>query len=212
MKDNNKPRSVEFILPPRGALERTGVEDPLHYYYQPITGPLYRARIQTALTLLSPPYKSILEIGYGSGLLIPTLTTIAKEVHAVDRDSDPIEVGKRLKALGVEANLLRGDAAGSAYPDGKFNLIVAISILEHIPDIETLLDDINRMLAHGGELLVGMPRVDPLMTAMFRCIGWDQAKNAHVTTCRRVIEGAKNHFALQRRAGIPQWLPGKLAL
>ena len=50
--------------------------DPLPYYYRPLTGWLYRKRLTMALSLLPPrtPRQHVLEVGVGSGILIPTLS------------------------------------------------------------------------------------------------------------------------------------------
>lgn len=209
MPDAAKTR---LIVPPRGALLRTGPEDPLHYYYRPLLGRFYRARLRQALSLLSPPYGTILELGYGSGLLIPSLAGIGREVIGIDREADPREVGRALKKLGVAARLLRGDARDTGLKAESVDLVAAISILEHIPDPRPVLEEAARVLKPGGELLVGMPRVGKAMTRLFRCVGWDQADNCHVTAHRTVLKAAAGIFRLRASGRLPRLLPERLGL
>ena len=65
-----------FQLPEQGVLQANGPDDPLPYYYKPVIGKIYCERIKMALDLLTPPYGAILEMGHGSGILLPSLSKI----------------------------------------------------------------------------------------------------------------------------------------
>lgn len=207
-----KKEKCKFYLPPKGVLESNNSDDPLPYYYHPLVGFLYRQRIGRALSLLSPPYESILELGYGSGVLIPTLTSFSKDVFGVDVGSDPVKVSSNLNKIGVRANLFcenlfnfRGSARG-------FDLIVAISVFEHIVDLSKILDKAFNLLRPGGHLLVGMPRVDCLMEAGFRLIGYRGIYKHHVNTYEKFIEISKNRFNLNKFDALPSWLPKSMGI
>jgi hypothetical protein len=63
---------TKLYLPPKGILEPNNDDDRLKYYYVPIVGRLYVGRINMTLGLLKrDEFSSILEIGYGSGVLMP---------------------------------------------------------------------------------------------------------------------------------------------
>ena len=66
-----------------------------------------RARINLGLSLLKRRYRRILEIGYGSGLLIPTLSSIADEVYGVDIEPEPAGLRRTLEQLGARVTELR---------------------------------------------------------------------------------------------------------
>ena len=67
---------MRLALPPQGALVPNDEHDPLPYYYRPLTGWLYRKRLTMALSLLpaGTSKQHVLEVGVGSGILIPTLS------------------------------------------------------------------------------------------------------------------------------------------
>lgn len=205
-------KRIKFHLPPEGSLEITGEEDPLRYYYRPFVRLLYRARILQALSLVTPPYSSILELGYGSGVMMPTLASIGKTVSGIDIDANPEKVEKRLEQLGVKASLKRGDIRDMDYSAENFDLIVAISIFEHISDLETALNEVYRILKPDGELLVGIPRVDRLMTKFFEIIGYPAIEEHHVTGYRSFLNVAHKRFELMRLATIPPFVPSFGAL
>ena len=72
---------VRFELPPRGTLTPNSGVDPLRYYYTPLVGKIFTSRLQIGLDLLQGRFARLLEIGYGSGLLMPTLAAIADELY-----------------------------------------------------------------------------------------------------------------------------------
>jgi hypothetical protein len=75
---------MRFDLPPRGTLTPNDDVDPLPYYYNPWVGWLYRHRLQMGLDLLPAGGRRILEIGVGSGILVPTLTKHYPEYTGTD--------------------------------------------------------------------------------------------------------------------------------
>jgi len=206
--------SAMFHLPPKGTFQSGGPNDPLPYYYQFVVGRFYSGRINRGLSLLAPPYESLLEVGYGSGLLLPTLSCICTELVAIDRGTDPASVMPTLSRLGVNATLIKGDIASVDISGKRFDLIVAFSVLEHVPDPLPVLKGIHRLLKPGGELLVGIPRVDRVMELLFRLIGYKGIKNEHLNTYADFLKMAQTVFdlRLERFATLPRFAPRFAAL
>ena len=206
------PSSTLFKLPARGIFQANGPDDPLPYYYKPLVGSIYRARIEQALSLLTPPYHSILELGYGSGILLPSLCALADSVAGVDLQSDPEQVHSSLKKAGADCRLVQGDVADDCFAAESFDLIVAISIFEHIQELAPVFARMHTLLRPSGQLLVGMPRVDRLMAQGFSLIGFSGIDQHHVTdytTCKQV---AAAEFELISSAHIPSIAPEMLGL
>ncbi len=185
-----------FQLPEQGIFQANGPDDPLPYYYKPLVGSLYRTRIEQALSLLHPPYDSILELGFGSGILLPSLCALGKSVSGVDLQSDPTKINSCLEKLGVSCNLIQGDVADGYFKEESFDLIVAISIFEHISDLSLVLDRMHGLLRPSGQLLVGMPRVDRFMEKAFRMIGFPNINEHHVTDYKMCRQVAAEKFDL----------------
>jgi len=198
-------RKIRFKLPKKGILEPNAPDDPLLYYYHPLVGFLYRNRIKRGLSLLKPHYESILEVGFGSGILMPTLFSIGKSVSGIDTVSDPIKVTKNLEKIGVHANLTQGDICYSKYPQESFDLVVAISILEHVREVEKLINKIFNILRPGGHFLAGMPNVNNFMKIAFSLIGYHNIQAHHITGHRRFLKLASEHFKLEGFNTMPSW-------
>lgn len=207
-------KRLEMILPTAGTFKKGGPEDPLYYYYHPIVGCMYTGRINCCLSLLNPPYKRVLDVGYGSGILVPTLSRICERLVCIDRDTDPMEAAAALRTMNLTPELLKGDIAQSGLEDGSFDLVTAISVLEQVDEPEAVVEQICRLLRPGGELLVGMPRVDKLMEYLFLLIGYRGIEEDHVHTWKSIagLLTAGGRFTLIRNATMPRHVPFWAAL
>lgn len=206
--------TLSFRLPPKGAFTPNGEDDPLKYYYVPVVGRLYTSRVSMALQLLDQRhFDQTLEIGYGSGVLIPTLCKISNQVYGVDLESDPALVLNQLANFGCQAELSRGVPDRLLFPDESFDLIVAISVLEHIKAIDSFLAEVYRVLRPGGTLLVGMPAVNKFMSYLFQAIGFSGIEQHHVTTPEEMERAARRlQLAPKASARMPDFLPSSIYL
>lgn len=194
-------------------LASTGVSDPLRYYSKPFVGKIFRSRIKMGLDLLGSDYERILEVGYGSGFLLPHLSTRAKSVFGLDLDADPEMVQSRLKGImGVSPRLVRGSILSIPFEDGYFDCVVAFSILEHIKDYEKALGELHRVTAPGGTVLIGMPSVNKFMEYAFQAIGFKGIDDHHVTPPQKLLSAAGDTFLVQKRKTLPFDLPMKWGL
>lgn len=205
------PSAPRLALPPRGALPPNNDVDPLKYYYAPLVGRLFRARIDLGLRLLEGlRFRRLLEVGYGSGLLLGTLVRLADTVDGVDLATNPEVVRPALARLGVTVgDLVQGDLRALPFDDGRYDAVVAFSILEHLkaPDLALALDELARVLAPGGRLLVGCPAVHRGMTLAFRAIGFRHIEDHHFSSITDVLERADHHFAVEKSASLVPGMP-----
>jgi ubiquinone/menaquinone biosynthesis C-methylase UbiE len=55
------------------------------------------------------------------------------------------------------AKLVNMDAQSLSFPDAHFEFVYSFHALEHIPDVECVLSEMNRVLAPGGVFCIGTP-------------------------------------------------------
>ncbi len=104
-------------------------------------------------------FRRALDLGTGIGILLPTLSKIADKVEAIDSSSiisyTKYMVKKRkLKNVIVkkfDSNELRN------YPQGYFDLIICMSTLEHIHDLDEVFQTFKRLLSKDGIIIIGFP-------------------------------------------------------
>jgi ubiquinone/menaquinone biosynthesis C-methylase UbiE len=179
---------------------QNGPTDPINYYRRPLIGRLFRKRINQGLQLLPVRrYGRALEIGFGSGGLLPTLARGVGELHGIDLDADPKTVYQMLQARACKATLVQGSVTALPYPSQHFDLVVCFSVFEHLHKYEHSLREVERVLAPGGLFLLGMPTVNRAMEVMFHAIGHSTINDIHVTT-PQMIRAAFSRCGFRRVA------------
>jgi SAM-dependent methyltransferase len=204
---------VRFDLPPPGRLRPNDEKDPLPYYYRPLTGWLYRHRLQMGLDLLPAGGRRVLEVGVGSGILVPTLTAHFAEYLGTDLVLAPDL--EKLVTPGCRATFRQADLLAQGdqgLPEAAFDAIVCFSVLEHIADAEGAARGLARALAPGGTLVTGYPMVSPLMTQAFSLIGYPNIDDDHVSPPVRIASALTRVLRPQKRAAFPPLSPTRMAL
>ena len=204
--------NVRLALPARGTLQPNDAHDPLPYYYHPWVGWLYRHRLQMGLDLLPAGGRRILEVGVGSGVLVPTLTQPLSRIcgngpHSCPR-ADSAWWRRAAPRRFRPADLLRdGDL-----PADSFDAIVCFSVLEHIADSDGAARGLARVLAPGGTLVTGYPMVSPLMTRAFSAIGYQGIDDHHVSPPRKIAAALARVLKPVKRVAFPPAAPLDAAL
>jgi SAM-dependent methyltransferase len=202
---------VRFELPVRGTLQPNDAHDPLPYYYHPWVGWLYRHRLQMGLDMLPAGGHRVLEIGVGSGVLVPTLTRRYSEYAGTDLTLAPGL--DRLVAPGCRATFRPADLLRDGdLPADHFDAIVCFSVLEHIADSDGAARALARALAPGGILVTGYPMVSPLMSRAFSLIGYNTIDDHHISAPAQISRALARVLQPVKRAAFPPAAPVRAAL
>ncbi|NNC91818.1 MAG: class I SAM-dependent methyltransferase [Acidimicrobiia bacterium] len=145
----------------------TGPVDMVDRYYRPVVGQMLRRRASWVNSVLSGrPPERLLEVGYGSGILQPTLAKHAKTLYGIDIHPHAPEVTARLADLGITSRLIQGDGQNLPFADRSLGTVVMVSTLSFLPDPAAALREAKRVLRPGGRLVALVPRVVPVADAM----------------------------------------------
>lgn len=194
----------------RQAYFPTGDSDPVAYYHLPLVGRLYRKRIARCIDLL-PRGRRVLEAGYGSGVSFLNLAEKFDEIHGLDLHNHPHEVARSFHGTGLTLHLRQGDILNLPYEDNSFDAALAVSIHEHLqPDQQHVaFAQIHRVLRPGGCYVVGVPGLNPMMTAAFYALGHN-IRRSHHTSETQVLHAMADCFDLDTTQFTPWFLPHSL--
>jgi SAM-dependent methyltransferase len=113
------------------------------------------------------PGDRVLDMGCGAGRHAFEMFRRGGDVIAFDQDGDELagvlEIFGAMREqgevpVGADADIKQGDALAMPFADGEFDRIVASEVLEHIPDDETAIAELVRVLRPGGTIAVTVPR------------------------------------------------------
>ena len=93
-------------------------------------------------------YKRVLEIGGGNGMMKPIITKAADVDEFISSDiaaSDSTDVVC--------------DAQDMPFENAAFDLVMALEVMEHVPDTKAFLSEIQRVLKPDGEVIISVPFV-----------------------------------------------------
>ena len=199
--------SARLILPPRSIVPKTAPDDPVDYYFRPLTARIYRARLRLASSLLGGGrFDSLLEVGYGSGIFLPELARRSGRLAGIDVHGESSRVEEMLSRLGIEADLREASLFEIPFEDGEFDALVCLSVLEHITELEEALTEFRRLLRPGGVAVLGFPVRNPITDTFFRAVGYNP-REIHPSSHRDILRAVRAHheLAVEREARFPRF-------
>ncbi len=113
----------------------------------------------------------LLDLGCGFGRHAYQAARLGAQVVAVDAGGDEVRtvmdtfgamsVAGELDAESARVGAVQGDALRLPFADESFDRVIASEVLEHIPDDESAMVELVRVLRSGGSMAVTVPRCGP---------------------------------------------------
>lgn len=182
-----------------------------HYDKYASTNPVERRMMRQFLdafdAMVEPlsPLK-VLEVGVGEGVILQRVARRfpGASVHGIDLPADHLR--EEWARRGIQAEF--GDATSLRFADDEFDLVLAIEVLEHIPQPERALAEIARVCR--GHVVVSVPR-EPIWRIgnmlRGRYIGAFGNTPGHVNhwSARRFRRAVGEYFAVEQSATPLPW-------
>jgi SAM-dependent methyltransferase len=97
---------------------------------------------------------AVLEVGMGEGMVCQRIRERYPEARIVGVDLPDDELSHEWQQRGLAGGF--ADIARLPFPDQSFDLVLAIEVLEHVPDPAAALDELARVAT--GSLVLSVPR------------------------------------------------------
>ena len=145
------------------------------------------------------------DLGFGPGVLTAYILqqNASWQVNGVDISHHCLHHAQRLlkkKEVLDRSELLVGDVRNLPYPDDTFDVVIAIEVLEHIPDPEAGLSEAMRVLKPGGYAITALPVQLPLLMHLYDFDTSDEVLALYKKVGLNVVDFETKEFQLQARS------------
>jgi 2-polyprenyl-3-methyl-5-hydroxy-6-metoxy-1,4-benzoquinol methylase len=146
--------------------------------------------------------KDILDIGCGSGYSLQRFSSLYKSAVGIDLNTNAIEYAKTNNIL--NAIFFVQDVQGFNLEGKTFDLIYSMDVIEHLENIPSYLDSINKHLNDDGLFICSTPNVEetkninPHHIIEFTQEGFLEVLNRHLSVNELFVQEKNDRSALLR--------------
>jgi len=100
--------------------------------------------------------KRLLDLGCADGILAEQLRERFVETHGVDISETALAIARK---RGIETHRVNVDEEPLPFPDGFFDAITCLDLVEHVFEPRVLMREMARVLAPGGSVYIAFPNI-----------------------------------------------------
>lgn len=129
---------------------------------------------EVILALVEPVFgKHVLDVGCGDGVLSARLAWEGAQVTGLDSDPRMLEAARRRgDSTKMRPTFVAGRGEALPFPNGSFDIVVAITVLCLLSDPERAFREMSRVLRPGGRIVIGELGRHSLWAVKRRFAGW----------------------------------------
>jgi ubiquinone/menaquinone biosynthesis C-methylase UbiE len=198
---------IPLVLPNKKNVIKTNPEDPIDFYYYPLIGWVYRKRLINTLSLVEGDFEKVLDVGYGSGLLFPSMLKFSKTCYGLETHGHEEAVMQTISREGLSPErviLNSGSILKMPYQDDFFDLIISVSTLEHIADLDSAMAEMRRVLKPGAQAVFSFPVRNPVTDRFYRLFGYNP-REIHPSSHNDIVNAAKKFFIFKKQLNFPDF-------
>jgi 2-polyprenyl-3-methyl-5-hydroxy-6-metoxy-1,4-benzoquinol methylase len=145
-------------------------------------------------------HATVLDIGCGPGILLPTLANFFDKVTALDINKDDVEIADRVCGhLGLKnVSLYNVDMAAACLPEKSIDVAFSIDVFEHIKDLSPTIKNMYRAMKDGGLIVVSAPTENAFNDIARRVMGFSKP-DTHYHSSIQIKEMLEHDFRLIKR-------------
>ncbi len=156
---------MKLFLPDKNLLKKTGAVDYFDWNYKFPIKYVQLYRFKKIVKLLgAKKYPALLEAGTGSGIFIPELSKHCEQLYACDIHSNFENIHTVCKHYGINTYKVSTQSIEQTnFSNQQFDAVVAVSVLEFVPDVQKALTEIKRILKKDGVFITICPMESKLL-------------------------------------------------
>ncbi len=160
-----------------------------------------RTKVRQYSDKSNPLEKKLLDLGCGSGYFLKFAQQKGWKVQGVEMSSYAAEIARN-----QGLNISTGSIAEVNFPDETFTVITMFNVLEHMVDLNGVMEKVYRWLKPDGLLVIEVPNVESLQRKMFKgnWVHWDVPRHIfHFSpkTIRNLMQ--KHNLKMIREYSLP---------
>lgn len=122
-----------------------------------------RVRARAIMSVIKPADKYIMDAGCGHGIHCLELAKKGKTVFGFDFDYKKISAARRMAhELGLQVNLIVKDITKPLDIHKRFDAVICSDVLEHIENDRAAANELTKIVAPGGKLIITAPTATEL--------------------------------------------------
>ena len=156
---------MNIIIPEKNLLHRTNDVDYYDWNYKFPIKYVQLYRFKAIIKLLGDKkYTNLLEIGTGSGIFLPELARHSKKLFACDIHPHMDKIQNLLHHHRIKNYEIKSQSIENTdYPDNFFDVIVGVSVLEFVNDLNATIFEIKRILKNDGFFVTICPMQNKIL-------------------------------------------------
>jgi len=183
---------------PKGALDEQAV--PAYVHRNSLARWLFWQRLSACLGVMAKARGgACLDLGCGSGVMLPLLATKFSPVYAVDPVLGParqfIDLWEELTGTSLKGVRLSHDLASAGISPQSLEYVLALDVLEHVEDLDGILDEVSDLLSPSGILVLSGPTENRLYRFCKRLAG--STGHYHLRNIMDVMSGMERLFTVR---------------
>jgi len=107
--------------------------------------------------------KDVLDLGCAGGFMAEAITDRGPRVFGIDPAQEAIAAARaRADYMGQDINYTVGVGEALPYEDNRFDAVVCVDVLEHVNDLDTVIQEVARVLRPNGVFLFDTINRNPI--------------------------------------------------
>ena len=159
---------MNVLIPDKELLKKTGNVDYYNWNYKFPISIVQQYRFKKITELLGKKiYPTLLEVGTGSGIFLPELSRHCVKLYACDIYDDYSHIKSLCDHYGItNCTVNKQNIEKTSYADIFFDVIIGVSVLEFVNNIQTAIDEIKRIMKPNGVFITICPMQSELLDSL----------------------------------------------